>query len=178
MKRVNQILACPVMVLSGLGVFCSFVFTAVSLAGYSAVEKLGPRLLFPGIFIVWLPTIFFMNALTADFKQKDLWKAALRACPRWMRATAWSIFGLVFVGFFLPFVWGGKPGSSGENFLLFPSTFYAISFCVAYSTIHVDKFDAGRRCLNGHQISPLAKFCEECGAQAAPETMEQPHDRS
>jgi hypothetical protein len=28
--------------------------------------------------------------------------------------------------------------------------------------------------LNGHRISPLAKFCEECGAPAAPEGMAQP----
>jgi len=33
-----------------------------------------------------------------------------------------------------------------------------------YSVTQVDKFDAGRHCLNCHRISPLAKFCEECGA--------------
>ena len=52
--------------------------------------------------------------------------------------------------------------------MLFPSTFYAISFCVMYSLLHVKEYDASRRCMNGHVISPLAKFCEECGAPAAP----------
>jgi hypothetical protein len=175
MKRLRQILAYPVMALSGLGVVCSFIFTAVSLAGYPA-EKSTVRLLFPGVFILGLPTIFFMNALTADFKQRDAWKAALRACPHWMRLTAWVIIGLVFVSFFLPVVWGNKPGSFTASFTLFPSDFYAIFFGVAYSTIHADRFDARRRCLNGHRISLLAKFCEECGAPAAPEPMVEPRD--
>jgi hypothetical protein len=32
----------------------------------------------------------------------------------------------------------------------------------------VMRFNESRRCLNGHQVSQLAKFCEECGAPVAP----------
>jgi hypothetical protein len=43
------------------------------------------------------------------------------------------------------------------------SVFYLIPLAVMYSATHVERFDESRRCLNGHRVSPLAKFCEECG---------------
>jgi hypothetical protein len=176
MKQVVRFLAYPVMVLAAIGVVASFSLAAASLGGNESVQSLGPRFLFPGIFVVWLPTILFANVLVADFKQRDFWKATLRGCPQWMRVAIWALIGLNFVIFFGPFFWDSKPGSSASSFFVFPSIFYAISFCVAYSAIHVEKFDAERRCLNGHRISPLAKFCEECGAPAAPEGIAQPHN--
>jgi hypothetical protein len=173
MKLVVRLLAYPVMVLAGIGVLASFVLTATSIAAHSDLGKVGAHFLVPGIFVVWLPTILFANVLGADFKQRDIWKATLRGCPQWMRITQWVIIGIVFVTFFFPFLWGSKPEKSPGTFLLFPSIFYAVSFCTAYSILHVAKIDAGRRCLNGHRITPFAKFCEECGAPAAPEGAEQ-----
>jgi hypothetical protein len=135
--------------------------------GHHAVEKRAITLVFPGIFVVWLPTVLMMNGLTRDFKQKDLWTAALRGCPSWMRRTLWVTQGLIFfVTFALPFLLGSNPGAFPGSFVIFPIAFYAVSFCVMYSVIHNAEHDAGRRCLNGHRISPLAKFCEECGAPA------------
>lgn len=50
--------------------------------------------------------------------------------------------------------------------------FYMIPLAVMYSATHVQRFDESRRCLNGHRVSPLAKFCEECGAPVAQSTQE------
>jgi hypothetical protein len=125
------------------------------------------QFLFVGIFVVWFPTVILANRLTKDFKQRDFWKAALRGCPAWMRGVLWVLIGGVFVVFFLPVLASRRPGDSPQMFVLFPIMFYAVSFCVMYSLIHADTHDSTRRCLNGHSISPLAKFCEECGAPAA-----------
>jgi hypothetical protein len=66
------------------------------------------QFLAPGIFVTFIPTIFVMNRLTRDFKQKDLWRAALRGCPQWMRWTVWVVFGYTWLGFFvLPLLYGG-----------------------------------------------------------------------
>jgi hypothetical protein len=164
-------IAFPVMLLAALGAIGSFALAIASVAPYVDAKRFLP-LLFPGIFIVWIPTVILMNRVTRDFKQRDIWKAALRGCPPWMRRTLWVVTGVSFAGFFAPLVWGGKPGALSAGFFLVPSIFYSISFCVMYSILHVEKFDAGRRCLNGHRISPLAKFCEECGAPAAPQETE------
>jgi hypothetical protein len=174
-KKIARAAAYPVMVLAGLGVLASFCLATASLAGKAGIEKTALRLLFPGIFVVWLPTILFANLLNADFKQRDFWKAALRGCPPWMTRVLWVIVGIVFVGFFIPFAWGSNPGAFPPSFLMFPSSFYSISFCITYSLLHVERFDAECRCLNGHRISPLANFCEECGSPAAPEGTQQAH---
>ena len=166
---MTRAIAYPVMVVSALGVIACFL---LHIATFFAGPEFGQRLLFilfSGIFIVWLPTVLLMNRLTRDFKQRDLWKAALRGCPGWMQKTLWVVWGYVFfAAFILPFLRGSNPGASPGSFLIFPAAFYSTSFGVMYSVVNVDRFDASRRCLNGHAISPLAKFCQECGAPAAP----------
>ena len=165
-----KMLAYPVMVLSGIGVLLCLSCYLLGLRGIYPLQARGMPVLFGGIFVVWLPTVILMNRLTQDFKQKDLWKAALRGCPAWMRAALWVVIGCVFAVFFLPVLSKRSPGDSPQIFVLFPITFYAVSFCVMYSLINVEKNDSIRRCLNGHAVSPLAKFCEECGAPAAPDS--------
>lgn len=136
----------------------------------SAFERLA-KFIFPGIFIVWLPTVLVMGRLTREFKQKDIWRAALRGCPRWMQRTLWVVIGYAFfVGFVLPIFYGGgmnSPANSARAMTAIALTFYAIAACVLYSATQVQKFDQNRRCVNGHRVSPLAKFCEECGAPIA-----------
>lgn len=163
-----KLIAYPVMILSACGVLMCVLLYSWSLGANNQIIKMAPAIIFPAMFLVWLPTVLLMNRLTREFKQKDLWKAALRGCPPWMRTSLWLVLGTVFLlTFARPFLSGSNPGASPSNFILFPVCFYAVSFCVMYSLIHVEKFDSGRSCLNGHRISPLAKFCEECGAPAA-----------
>jgi len=170
-----KVLAYPVMVVSAVGVILCLTCFVVGSSGVHDLPKEVAAILFGGVFVVWLPTVLLMNRLTRDFKQKDIWKAALRGCPPWMRTTLWIVVGLVMaVTFMVPIVSGQSPGQNPNGFSLFPISFYAVSFCVMYSLIHVDEVDTTSRCLNGHVISPLAKFCEECGAPAAPEEMRGP----
>jgi len=163
-----KVIAYPVMVLSGIGVFLCLSLYIIGVTGTYPVP-LKQSFLFFGIFVVMFPTAILMNRLTRDFKQKDLWKAALRGCPTWMRAALWFVIGCAFAVFFLPALFKKSPGDSLQTFVLFPIVFYAISFCVMYSLINVEESDPSRRCLNGHPISPSAKFCEECGAPGAPD---------
>jgi hypothetical protein len=170
---MTKLVAYPVMLASATGVLACFVLHIMGFYAGPELEKRAIPFLFPAIFIVWLPTILLMNSLTRDFKQRDLWKAALRGCPAWMKTALWTICGYAsFAAFLLPFLRGSNPGASPGGFVIFPASFYAISFCVMYSALHVEKIDSGHRCLNGHRISPLAKFCEECGAPAAPYGMQ------
>ncbi len=165
-----KMIAYPVMILAGVGVLLCLSFYLLGVTGIYLLPARGVPIVFGGIFVVWLPTVILMNRLTQDFKQKDIWKAALRGCPAWMRTALWVVIGCVFAVFFLPVLAKRSPGDSPQIFVLFPIMFYAISFCVMYSLINVGKYDSTRRCLNGHAISPLAKFCEECGAPAAPDS--------
>ena len=167
-----KVITYPTILISAVGLLASVTLhIAILLAGRELSGQVIP-FLFPGIFVVWLPTVLVMNRLTRDFKQKDIWKAALRGCPAWMRRTLWVIWGYAFFSaLILPFFLGSNPEASPASFVIFPAVFYATSLAVMYSAAKADQFDSSRHCLNGHMISPLAKFCEECGAPASPNSQ-------
>jgi hypothetical protein len=129
-----------------------------------------------GIFVVWLPAVLVTNRLAKDFKQKDLWKAALRACPKWMKNLSYFFFGYAILNFIIFFISdvaaGGSKGTGGHTpsniFRMFSGhwmAFYSMAMAILYSAIHVEEHDETRRCPNGHHVSPSAAFCEECGSK-------------
>lgn len=160
-----------VLALSATGFMAMLAIHVASLFGVTYPFDLFLKFLAPGVFILTLPTIFVMSRLTRDFKQKDIWRAALRGCPQWMRQAVWVIFGYAWAGFFaLPLLYGGGMTSPGNHARIMSATlliFYLIPASVLFSATRVQQFDEGRRCINGHRVSPLAKFCEECGAPAS-----------
>lgn len=166
----------PVLLVALAGVACVLAIHVASLMGISEpFNKLLP-MLFPILAIVWLATILVMNRLTRDFKQKDIWKAALRGCPKWMRQAVWIVFGYSWLGFFiLPIVFGGGMNSKANGARVGSATilaFYTVAAAVLYSALNADHFDSTRRCLNGHSVQPLAKYCDECGAPVPSEPVQ------
>jgi hypothetical protein len=170
-----NILIYPFLLLALVGLVVVLSVHVAALAGSTALLSHVGKLIFPGIFVVWLPTIVVMNRLTRDFKQKDIWKAALRGCPQWMQRAQYIFFGYAFiVAFVLPFVYGGgmdSPSNSARAMSAIALTFYSIATCVLYSATKADRFDESRRCANGHPVTPLAKHCDECGALVLPATF-------
>lgn len=158
----------PFLFLAVAGLAIDVVIHVAALTNSTAVFDLLGKYILPGIFVVWLPTIFAMSRMAREFKQKDIWRAALRGCPKWMRMAMWIVFGYAWVGFFvLPFFYGGSSNSRPNSARLMSGAalmFYSVATCVLYSATQVEKHDQSRRCANSHQVGPLARFCEECGA--------------
>jgi hypothetical protein len=158
----------PFFVLALTGFATVFGIHIASLLGVVHPFDHSIKVLFPILFVLWLLTIFVMNRLCRNFKQKDVWRAALRGCPTWWRRAVWVLFGYSWIGFFvLPAIYGGGM-STGANGARVGSavlmTFYFMAASVLYSATRVEKSDGSRHCLNGHHVSPLAKYCKECGA--------------
>jgi len=166
-----NILIYPFLILACVGFVLVLSVHVGALAGRTVPFKYVGHFIFPGIFLIWLPTILVMNRLTREFKQKDIWKAALRGCPLWMRAGLWVVSGYAFLAaFILPTFLGGgmDSASNGANALsAIALAFYSIAACVLYSATRAGRLDDSRRCTNGHPLTPLAKYCEECGAPVA-----------
>ncbi len=170
MDSLIRKIAYPLFLLAVTGLLLGLLVHVASLFGAKTLFNLLARYVFLGIFIVFIPAIFAMNRMTREFKQRELWQAALRGCPKWMQKAVWIIFGYSMVGaFVVPFLYGGTP-DKGDNNLRSVSAmvlgFYTIAVALWYSVTQVDEFDQSRRCVNGHRMNPLAKFCEECGAPA------------
>jgi hypothetical protein len=161
------------LLLASAGLMAMLSIHVAALAGSTALFSHFGRLIFLGIFVVFLPAIVVMNRLTREFKQKDFWRAALRGCPVWMQRALYFIFGYAFLGaFVLPRLYGGATNTvlnSARKMSAIGLTFYYIATCVLYSAVHAGKFDESRRCANGHHVAPLAKYCDECGAPVVSE---------
>ena len=165
------VLLYPLLAFAAAGFMAVLAVHVASLLGAAYPFEHSLKFLGFGVFAVMVPTIFVMNRLTRDVKQRDIWRAALRGCPRWMRGLVWAISGYVWVGFFvLPLLYGGGTDSETNKARSMSAVllvFYLISASVLYSATQVPRFNENGRCLNGHRISPLAKFCEQCGAPVA-----------
>ncbi len=154
------------MVLSAIGLFSTLVLHLASVfkLPFEHFDKV--FYLAGGVFVVWLPTVLVVGKLTKEFKRKDFWKAAMRGCPPWIKKLAYVVFGYAVINFIYMMITG--PDENNISTARFVSghllPFYAVAFATLYSATKVDEMDSTRRCINGHPVSPGAKYCEECGA--------------
>ena len=146
-----------------------FVSLIAHLAGYAGVERpfgINPWPLHVGIFVVWLPAVLAAMRLSKDVPQKDMWKATLRGCPKWMKHLLYGLFGYAFLSFFVFFVSAGGAESEANTIRGFSGhwlIFYFAAFAILYSYVKVSKVDTIRRCKNMHVVDPLHVYCPECG---------------
>jgi hypothetical protein len=155
--------------ISGLGFLASLVAHIAGYLGISEPFGFDPWPLHVGIFIVWLPAVIVAQRLSKDFPQKDMWKAALRGCPKWMRLGLYGLFAYAFASFayfFLATMQGAGGDEDPEVVRGFSGhwlVFYYAAFAILYSAIQVAGDDPTRRCSNGHLVKPADQFCPQCG---------------
>lgn len=160
----------PFIALSGVGLALSLIVHVCALLGIASPLGELAWLLHAGILVVWLPAVLVIQPLTREFKQKDLWRAALRGCPRWMRVMTYGFFGYALINFVVFLLMtsgrGGAYRDASGHLSRFSGhwmAFYSAALAIFYSARHAEEHDRLRRCLAGHPVSPLAKYCEECG---------------
>ena len=168
-----KILLAPFMALAVVGLLLSIIVHVAGLLGLPSPLGQSTWTLHVAIFVVWLPAVIASQPLAKGCKQKDLWKAVPRGCPRWMRHGTFGFFGydiinfILFVAFDVRAPKGRGPG--GETppsvFAGHWMAFYSMAFAILYSAAHVREHDTARRCPNGHPVAPSASYCEDCGAK-------------
>ena len=152
--------------LSALGLVLSI---AVHLATIFGLLVPGAAVwLFPGVFVVWFPTVIAANLLTRRSNRRDFWKIALRGAPKWMQYMVYAsfVYAIINFVFFIVFVRGDARDTSETMFRVVSGhvlPFYAGALGILYSAIQIQKRGLIRRCPNGHEVSFLARYCEECG---------------
>ncbi len=164
--KIVRTLIFVVMILSGLG----FIGASIAyVGGFCHLARLDSVLvptLFPGLFVVWFPTVIVVSRMTRFGKQKDLWKIALSGCPSWMRGALYAVvvFGVLsFLYFMLPGNRENVPEAllSGGHMLIF----YGVAFAVMYSVTHSPELLVARKCAMGHVVSPVDTYCPTCGRE-------------
>ena len=97
-----------------------------------------------GIFVVWIPAMFVFSRLARAYNRRDIWKAALRGSPDWLRYSIYIFDGYGLVRFFVPFTQsqhrGGSPALTGwEEFSAIWIIFYATAFGVFLSVANSEQ---------------------------------------
>ncbi|RJP26080.1 MAG: zinc ribbon domain-containing protein [Candidatus Abyssobacteria bacterium SURF_5] len=171
MESLLKRLLYPFIALSVLGLILSLIVHVSALLAIPPPFGESFLLLHIGIFIVWIPAVLVMGPLTREYKQRDLWKGALRGCPPWMKRMALFFFGYAMINFVL-FIFLGRgrnaevPSLIHRGFSGHWMAFYSAALAIMYSAVKVESLPVFRRCPNGHPLSPEAKFCEKCGMPA------------
>jgi hypothetical protein len=89
------------MVVAAIGLVASATVHVAALFGVPSPFGEGTWILHFGIFVVGLPAVRVLQPLAREFEQNDLWRAALRGCPEWMRRMTSAIFGYAVLNFFV-----------------------------------------------------------------------------
>ena len=160
----------PFLLLAAVGFVLSLAAHGLALVGVPIPGgKLVGNLHF-GIFVVWIPTVLVAYQGSRYANRKDFWKVTLAGCPPWMRVSLYVLFGYAIFNFVL-FLASNPPrqsiydaplstirGLSGHWML-----FYGAAFAVLYSRIRAPQLYQPHKCPQGHLVSPMARFCPECG---------------
>jgi hypothetical protein len=154
-------------VLAGIGFVVSLLVHVAAWAGIAPPQAAWA--LHIGIFVVWLPTVLVSQGLTRDFKQRDFWTAALRGAPSWAPMVLKWLMGYAVVNFLL-FMFqtgarGNDPALQARGFSGHWMIFYGAAAATLFSAGQLREHgDRPRLCLNGHTVSLLAQYCEQCGS--------------
>ncbi len=170
LRRFEMILiAYPFLILSAVGLALSVISHVCAMQGVGGPLGDQTWFLHIGIFIVWLPGILAARHLSRNVPQKYLWKATLRGCPIWMQYAVYGLFGYAIINFLI-FMLSDRPQGSGpmppaivRGFSGHWMIFYGLAFAILWSYIQLRGANMARRCPAGHEVGPLAKFCEQCG---------------
>jgi hypothetical protein len=110
------------------GFACVAGIHIASLAGITKPFENWIPALFSILAIVFAATFLTVNRLPPCFKQEDIWRAALRRWPAWMRRAVWIVVGYGLLGFFLlPRLFGGETDSTASMLRSLSAFFLGIS---------------------------------------------------
>jgi hypothetical protein len=156
--------------------FCASVLVHVlAILGLPSPFGSGTWLLHVGIFVIWIPTVLVAQRLTKNAKQSELWKVMLRGCPAWMRIAVYGLFAYSFLNFAFFVVQGAAQSKNVPDVLEYRgfSGHWMLFYFVGATTLYsASRLGLGQqRCPNGHEVSPLASFCDRCGAVLSSSTV-------
>jgi hypothetical protein len=161
----------PLIIVSAVGLISSLIIHIAALLGIDLGFGSNIYLLHMGILVVWVPTVLVFNKMTGNCKRSEVWKVALRGCPGWMRNMTYGFFVYAFINFII-FVIMDSHHPSNPHGMATPQmirgfsghwmAFYSAALATLFSARELRLSDV--KCMNGHVVSPLAKYCEQCGS--------------
>ncbi|HEX7288115.1 MAG TPA: hypothetical protein VF532_18155 [Candidatus Angelobacter sp.] len=139
----------------------------MGLIGVSLPRRVPMFLILP-VFPIFGAAVFVGRQLTSGFTEREVrkshWKILLRGCPPWAIKVV-TVLGWMTMASFAILVFA--PASRRDELamrIVFPvygTGFASYSLAVFYSALHLG--NERRVCSKGHDVSPMQKYCPECG---------------
>lgn len=163
----------PIAIAAMLGFAGSLVWHLFALRGIPFPAPLAVAF-FVGVFVVFFPTIFYLQRFKSVLGQgADLtaaWKHIVRGAPPWTIVLAVMCFAYGMLNFFL--ATGAPVGRVSGKDLAWDRVgsghamvFYSFVMVVMFAALARDD-EPELRCERGHSMLPGTDFCEQCGARA------------
>lgn len=160
----------PLLLLAGSGFLLSVGAHVLSLANLPLPGggTMGSAL-HTGAIALGFPMVLISNYLGRNSSRADILKVMFLGCPKWMPYTYKVLGGYVLINillFAISHAANPPPVEAPASIRLFSSIWmlvYVLHFATFYSALHTWKNYRNQRCMNGHPVSPLARFCPECG---------------
>jgi hypothetical protein len=156
---------------AGIGLLVCLLGHIALITGNDFIGPSWPVLL-GGVFVIWIPTVLTMRRLTFATRRNDAWKVALTGAPDWVKYAVYAVFGYAIVNFLARVLLNVGHTSPAENdFWKVGSShamaFYAAAWGVATAAVNREKLGIDWKCERGHDMTPGANYCEQCGAPVA-----------
>jgi hypothetical protein len=168
-----------IMLLAGCGLVLSIGAHCMAIFGTTIPGGKLVWCLHVGVLVVWIPTVFISAQTTRHTNRKDFWKVALAGCPNWVLRGLYVLFGYAVLNFvvFMAATISQPKQRTGESssfvvrgFSGHWMVFYGAAFAVLSFRIHAPQLYRERKCPQGHDVSPAARFCSDCGYDFSDDT--------
>ncbi|MDE3117102.1 MAG: hypothetical protein KGL26_15990 [Pseudomonadota bacterium] len=139
---------------------------AANIASYLHVDRLTPSV--PGVYILGIFLVFFPAVLAAirigrEVPQRKSWQVIWANSPSWVKQGQY----VLFTYFFLSLLMFGNAGQgSTTNVRILTAAVMMFSYvagAIFYAAYSSPELLFPHYCKNGHRISPLDKYCPQCG---------------
>jgi hypothetical protein len=167
-----QILLRGLLVAACLLLGLTALVLCLGLIGVSLPRRI-PMLLILPVFLIFGAAVFVGRQLTSGFTEREVrkshWRILLRGCPSWAIKVVTVLGWTTMLSFaILVFAPASRRDALAMRFVfpIYGMGFVGYSLAVFYSALHLG--DERRLCSKGHDVSPMQKYCPECGEALTP----------
>jgi hypothetical protein len=136
------------------------------------------------IFPLWIPVVFIVNGTAGKslFSMRWSWAdwwTVLQGAPAWMRVMTYGFFAYALANFAVFIIFAGMQGTSKysgappafvwRGFSGHWMALYSAGLAIATAAYLRGPDNLGRKCPNGHAVSPADRYCAKCGRAISPQ---------
>lgn len=155
------------LTIAGIAFCLAAMLNIASILQYAPVEAMNPNIIAFSMTPLMFVMVIVMIRIQRDTPDRKAWQILWTISPRWAKPFC---YGLLAYGIIIWLVLAGTQHQTGKSSAPMPflsAWAMTISFMAVvtfYTLWRQPTLLMGVYCKNGHRVSPMDKFCPQCGA--------------